>query len=136
MQVVRPVGRIGPFTWVHLEQDGLPLCGRQYDDWYTFQIEELGEDRVCSKCMAIKNEYECSQAGQKRSYGDSFYVYDIVDKAEKPRSREEVLKFCQEYIKASYPKSEMLRWSSPELREFSRVGPHTWRYVVVLAWTG
>tara|TARA_Y100001963_G_C6766669_1_gene442667 strand:+ start:1449 stop:1742 length:294 start_codon:yes stop_codon:yes gene_type:complete len=68
---------------------------------------------------------ETIEAGQRRSYGDSFYTY----KVESNRPEFEVRIFCTKFLKTSYPKNEMPDPFAGEMLEFKKLTDNnkTWK---------
>jgi len=60
---------------------------------------------------------KCLEAGQRGSYQDSFYSYEVIS----DRSEHEVRAFCMHVLKRSFPKAEMPDPFAGELLEFSKI---------------
>ena len=99
-------------------------------------IKEFGGSHVCRHCAAVFYQYEVKIHQSCQARGDSWYIYQVVDTAEEKRDREEVLSFCQRFIKHSYSRDELPGWSHPELRGFTETRPGSWSYRVRMAYTG
>lgn len=62
-------------------------------------------------------EVEVIESGQRRSYGDSFYTYEVTSK----RPEREVKNFCTKVLKPSFEKLEMPDPFAGELLEFKKI---------------
>lgn len=85
------------------------------------------------------------ECGQRRSYGDSYYTYEV----ESDRSVNEVRAFCMNVLKPSYEKKDMPNPFAGELLEFKKItnnnkdkapfendDPEIYRYSVKCMYTG
>ena len=72
------------------------------------------------------------EAGQRNSYGDSFYHYEV----ESDRPEWEIKMFCTRFLKTSYPKKEMPNPFSGELLEFTKISDGKYKYRVRTEFTG
>jgi len=136
LNVLRPYSKRGrPYHWVHIAHEDTPLCGEPITSQF---IDELrpetwdGKTRICRDCSCAHYQYDVNtlQAGQVRRYGPSEYIYDVTDRADKKRDRDEVLAFCRAHLHKSYAKEDMPNWSSPRLKEFTQFRAGHWRYHV------
>lgn len=60
---------------------------------------------------------KCLEAGQRRSYGDSYYSYEVVS----DREEREVKEFCMNALRKSYESKDMPNPFAGKLLEFKRV---------------
>jgi len=139
----------GRFNWVHLDSDGSPLCGEEYDpDRYTLEhewvdlddlhaIREFGDSHICRHCAAhyYNYEVECVAAGQARAYADTIDRYKITDLTGE-RERDEVVRFARTHVEYGYWKEEQPGWYSPTITQCTRFPNGVWVYEVTSAYTG
>jgi hypothetical protein len=69
------------------------------------------------KKYTISFEIETIQAGQKQSYGDSYYTYKVTSTS----SEQEVKGFCMNSLRISYKKEDMPDPFAGELLEFKKL---------------
>lgn len=62
-------------------------------------------------------EVNTIEAGQRKSYGDSFYHYEVTSNL----NEYQVKLFCTKFLKPSYEKKDMPDPFSGELLEFSKI---------------
>ena len=88
---------------------------------------------------------ETVEAGQRKSYGDSYYAYKVTSSEQEW----DVKNFCMKVLKPSYEKKEMPNPFAGELLEFKRITnnnegksfiarrkPETYSYKVRTEYTG
>ena len=80
-------------------------------------------------------EVETIQAGQARSYADSYYHYFITDNSEPALNKADMLVFCKCLLRLGFTAEEMISLFSPEIVMFEQNG-NTWEYKVREEFTG
>ncbi len=90
---------------------------------------------------------ETKEAGQRKSYGNSYYHYIVEDKTERGLQEREVKQFCTGFLKpAKYSHAEWLQAQkegggaevhfSNYYTEFKKISDRKYSYKVVSSYTG
>jgi hypothetical protein len=75
---------------------------------------------------------ECHEAGQRRSYSDSYYSYTVKSEL----AEHTVRQFCMNVLRKSYEPKDMPHPFAGRLLEFKLTAPNTYSYKTEEMYTG
>jgi len=132
-EVIRNKGKGCWYSWVHLSDDGVALCGKRLKKESRIEPRKEGVS-ICTLCLQAEAEYSVKtiKSGQVRRYGPSHYIYEVTDLREEKRKRDEVLADCKRVVKAAYDKGDEPHPFAAIVEEFRSVGEGRWKYFVFM----